>query len=224
MKNFILIFIICCLGIYPATAQECPAYYPNQLDSEYEISSYNKKDKLTGYIRQKVIEAGSNEWTIESTNYSPKDEELNKVTFRIKCDGGNLKVDMISMLSADALLPYEGMEMKVESDFLDFPGSLMVGQDLPEGTVKVEVFAGSDIKLATISSHVYNRKVEAIETITTSLGTFECYKITYDVDGKVGFIKFNGKSAEWLNLDAGVIRSDSYNDKGKLTGYSLRTK
>lgn len=219
----ILVLIALFLSVGLA-AQQCPEYYPTQMDEEIEISSYNKKDKLTGYSRQKVVEVGNNEWTIEATNFDPKDEELNTTSFKVKCENGNLKVDMITFVAADVLMPYQGMEMNIEGTYLDFPGELIVGQELADGDIKVEVMAQGGFVLATITTHVTNRKVESLETIETPIGSFECFKISYDVDSKIGFIKAQAKGVEYLSLLKGVIRSESYSKKGKLTGYNVRTK
>ena len=66
-----------------------------------------------------------------------------------------------------------------------------------------------------------NRKVEAEEKITTPAGTFDCLKITYDMVSKIGFVKVQGSSVEWYSPGTGTIRSESYNKRGKLTGYSV---
>jgi hypothetical protein len=74
----------------------------------------------------------------------------------------------------------------------------------------------------TMTVKVYNRKVEAIENITTPAGSFECSKITYNIDTKVGLsVKLTG--IEWVSKNVGVVRSESYNTKGKLQGYTLLT-
>ena len=64
---------------------------------------------------------------------------------------------------------------------------------------------------------ITNRKVEAIETITTAAGTFDCVKISYDVESKMMFT-IKAKGAEWYALETGLVKSESYDAKGKLTG------
>ena len=75
---------------------------------------------------------------------------------------------------------------------------------------------------------IHNRKVTAEEQVTTEAGTFDCYKITYDQTVTMKIMgmerKNNFQGAEWFSKDAGMIKSESYNDKGKLTGSMVLTR
>ena len=59
---------------------------------------------------------------------------------------------------------------------------------------------------------------------TTAAGTFDCHKVTYDFDVKFGFVKAKGSGVEWYDKDKVLVKSESYNKKGKLTGYTELTK
>ncbi|MFN0275221.1 MAG: hypothetical protein ACKVPJ_05725, partial [Chitinophagales bacterium] len=54
-------------------------------------------------------------------------------------------------------------------------------------------------------------------------GSFECVKFSETIHMKMLF-KVTAKSITWMAEDVGVVKSESYNDKGKLEGYSLLTK
>ena len=75
------------------------------------------------------------------------------------------------------------------------------------------------MSMMNMTTKVYNRKVEAIEKITTEAGTFECYKITYDVFTDA-MIDINTKGIDWIARDVGTVRTENYNKNGKLTGYT----
>jgi hypothetical protein len=115
------------------------------------------------------------------------------------------------------LSKYEGMDMEVSSHDLALPAKMNVGDVLPDGEVTV-VIKNNGIKMVTITSAVHNRKVEAKEKVTTPAGTFDCIKVTYDTDGKVGFVKTHAKGAVWYAKKIGTVKSESYNKKGKLEG------
>ena len=70
---------------------------------------------------------------------------------------------------------------------------------------------------------IYNRKVEAEEEISTKAGTFKCFKISYDILTDA-MIDIKGSAIEWIAKDVGAVRTESYNKKGKLTGYSELVK
>ena len=71
--------------------------------------------------------------------------------------------------------------------------------------------------------YVTDRAVEARESLTTSAGTFDCIKITQKETTKM-IVKIQATSKEWYAENIGMVRSESYNKKGKLTGYSVLTK
>jgi len=71
-----------------------------------------------------------------------------------------------------------------------------------------------------ITIAITNRKVEAVENVTTPAGTFECYKISYDIDTKMMFtVKVKG--VEWYAKNVGLVKSESYSTDGKLMGSNL---
>jgi hypothetical protein len=69
---------------------------------------------------------------------------------------------------------------------------------------------------------MFNRKVEALESITTPAGTFECYKLTYDMEIK-SMIKMTVKATQWVARNVGAVKTESFDKNGKLVGYSLLT-
>ena len=76
--------------------------------------------------------------------------------------------------------------------------------------------------IMNMSVSITNRKVEAVENITTPAGTFECYKITYDVATKM-MINVKMKATEWYAKNVGMVKSESYTSDGKLAGSTLLT-
>ena len=79
----------------------------------------------------------------------------------------------------------------------------------------------------TMNMEVYDRKVEGFESITTPAGTFECVKVTYKARTKMGTaipINVNISGAEWFAKGTGIVRTESYDKKDKLTGYTILTE
>jgi hypothetical protein len=64
--------------------------------------------------------------------------------------------------------------------------------------------------------------VEALENMTTPAGTFKCYKIASTIETK-SMISITTHTVEWMAKDVGVVRSENYNKKGKLTSYMVLT-
>jgi hypothetical protein len=69
---------------------------------------------------------------------------------------------------------------------------------------------------------VFNRKVEAVENLTTPAGTFECYKISYDIATKM-MVNVKAKATEWYSNGVGMVKSETYSTDGKLIGSNVLT-
>jgi len=116
---------------------------------------------------------------------------------------------------------YKSFETKVETENVTIPTNAKPGDVLPDGKVVATIITpGMPI---TITVNLTNRKVEANETITTPAGTFNCLKITYDFSLKM-LLTLRGKAAQWYADGVGLVKTENYNKKGKLTGFSQVTK
>jgi len=74
----------------------------------------------------------------------------------------------------------------------------------------------------TMVVKIYDRKVEAIEDMTTPAGTFSCYKMTSTIETKTMFTVIV-KSTDWMAKKVGSVRSETFDKNGNLTGYSVLT-
>jgi len=233
MKRILIPILSLSLLATTAYAQCNNAFYSLEEGSEFEMTSYNKKDKPQTrivYAVGKVEESGdAYEATFHSTIYDEKDEMVSDGEFVVICEDGNIRVDMQRLTSSmDQLAAYDEMEVESEVSFLEIPSNLEVGQNLPDGhtTIKVKMGEGN-MAMTTMKIDVVNRKVEAKENLSTPAGTFECYKITYDTDMNIKVMGFANKStfssAEWVARGVGVVKTESYDKKGRLNAYSLLT-
>ncbi|MFO7721661.1 MAG: hypothetical protein R6V49_00405 [Bacteroidales bacterium] len=143
-------------------------------------------------------------------------------TFTARCQNGVYSVSMDQFFDENLLAPYEGMEIAIESENLELPVKPVAGQKLKDGYVLVKVMSNG-IVIMTINVNVTNRQVVAIEDLTTPAGTFSSAKITYDVESKFGFIKSKSQGAEWYARNVGLVKSETYDKKGKLESYTLIT-
>jgi hypothetical protein len=207
------------------TAQDCAFYYPKQEGATLEITNYNRKDKVTGKTIQKItsLDQSGNSMTatVELASYDKKDNLLFESEMDVKCEDNVFQISMENYMNNESMQAFKDADVTVESDNLRYPADMKVGQELNDGTIKISVGSGG-MAVMNMTTTIDNRKVEAKENITTPAGTFECYKITYDMTTKM-MISSTFKSVEWISMDAGVVKSESYNSKDKLMGYSLLT-
>jgi hypothetical protein len=76
--------------------------------------------------------------------------------------------------------------------------------------------------IMNMTINVSNRKVEAVENLTTPAGTFECYKISFDVATKM-MINVKSKGVEWFAKGIGMVKNETYDSNGKLLGSNVLT-
>ncbi|MDD5507567.1 MAG: hypothetical protein PHD25_04460 [Bacteroidales bacterium] len=221
---FLTAFLTASIG-FSAFSQDCDAYFPMKEGAYLETRNYDAKDKLQGISRMTVLQkqtAGPRvSVTVDVRNLDDKEKEVMNTTMEVYCENGVFYIDMKKFLDQQTMESFKDMEVAMESENMEFPSNLSPGQTLKDAKITVSASSGG-MKLFSMNVWITNRKVEAIEDITTPAGTFSCYKISSDVETKM-MMKISVKSVEWYARNVGTVRSESYNNKGKLTGYTLLT-
>ncbi len=205
-----------------ARAQDCVTYFPTEKGKKLVYQYYDNKSKPTVKVYYKVKDVSKTDKGLKITTEQWVESADGQVadTFLLDyyCKDGEFYVDMRSTLSS-MLSKYEGMDLEVSTKDLAIPVDMKEGETLPDGEATV-VVKNNGVKLVTITSHVTNRKVAGREKVTTPAGTFDCVKITYDTDGKVGFVKTRSSGAVWYAKGVGSVKIEGYNKKGKLESSS----
>jgi hypothetical protein len=216
-------FLLSCLISIQVSAQNCNDFYSFKTGTSIEYIHNNAKGKMESISKMTVSDVSTTDGivTLKTDNvfYDDKEKETYKFQQTYYCQDGNITFDMSNMFDPKTMEGYKDMQVSMTSDKLDLPNSLSVGQTLKEGNATM-VISNQGMKLMTMSVHVFNRKVDSQETITVPAGTYNCYKITYDVESKVMF-KIQGKAAEWYAKGVGMVKQETYDSKGKITGSTL---
>jgi uncharacterized protein YfdQ (DUF2303 family) len=222
MKPLLLIAIFCYSSISALRAQDCPMYYPDKENTQMEYKQYDKKGGLSGSSIQKITSikktAASTEIAVSAESFDAKGKSLGTANLKARCEGGVFYVDMSTYLNMQSTEAYKDMEMSVEGGNLEMPSGMKAGDALKDGNLKMS-FSSGGMTIMNMTVSITNRKVEAVENVTTPAGTFECYKISYDIATKVG-ITMKMNSVEWYANKVGMIKSETYKD-GKLMGSNV---
>lgn len=225
--SIMLLAILICAGIPNLLqAQDCDVYMPQREGSKFEISSFNEKGKKTGRVLYEVLseeeENGTREWDIKAIFYNAKDKENGNNRFQFKCRKGVFYMDLKNMVPAENSAMANGdMQVVFEGEDMAFPSGIRSGQQLPDARMKMKLMSGSTA-IMTMEVLVKDRKVEGMEKMTTSAGTFDCYKITSTSEVNSLF-SYSSKTIGWYSKDVGMVRSESYDKQGKLKSYSELT-
>ena len=195
-------------------------------DQNFEMTSYSAKGKPEGRTKNRVLERveadGTVTWRVSTEVFDKKDEKTAEIEYRLRCEDDVFYIDMENLLDAEFYDQYGSMEFTAQGDFLDFPKNLSPGQQLGDGELNVGVSTGG-VTMMNMRMQVKNRQVEAAESITVPAGTFDCYRISYDVETKM-LVNVKLRVVEWFSKGFGVIRSQTFSKNGKLKGYTELTK
>lgn len=160
-------------------------------------------------------------------------EDLKNLQFRIQ-DNVLYADNIMARTSALYSSEFEKMsagdmkvDVNIEAQQLQMPLSLSVGQTLADEDVTkttIKMTGVMNMTFYTTTSYK-NRKVEAIEDVNTPAGTFNCFKISYDleVNMDMGMMKQGSaqKMIEWLSPEIGMVKTEQYDKKGKLSSSTV---
>jgi hypothetical protein len=228
MKTLRQLFLLSLIFLFGNSVygQACEAYYPLKEGAMMEMTSYNAKGKIEGRSNQTVKEVKRNgdnlELTVRSQYYDDKDKMLFDKDISMKCEGGIFKMDMENFMDPSMTEQFKDMEVEVSEIDLEYPAALSQGQMLKDGNMKIGV-KSAGMALMNMEVLISDRKVEIRESITTPAGTFDCYKISYNITTRSMF-KTTVKAEEWMAKDVGTVKTVSYDKNGKMEGYSELTK
>ena len=219
MKALTLICTFFCITS-TVFSQDCSKYYPMDEGTKFQITMYNKKDKMSGVMDYEVKEVSGNTATMFYEMTDEKGKMITSSEYGITCTEDGVTIDFSSMMSPGVMGQYEDMEVEMSGTDLLFPNNLSVGKSLPDADVLMTVkMPPMNMKM---TMKFFNRKVEGNETVSTPAGDFECYVITYDTESKMG-IKMTMSSKLWLSEGFGMVKQENYNKKGALIGKSVLT-
>lgn len=221
-----LLALVLILFLNGLKAQDCRFYFPTDEGSVTEMANYDEKDKLQGSVKYTITgkETSGSKVTVgvNFESFDDKGKEAGSGDLEVRCENGVFYMDMKNFLSSQMMEGYEGTDMKIEATDMGYPSDLDVGKTLSDASIKITTEGAPMMSMAT-TVNITNRKVEAKESVTVPAGTFECYKISYDLNTKMMMMKVESKAVEWIAEGVGAVRTESYNKKGKLIGYTVLT-
>ena len=207
-----------CSEIYSQGA--CSEYYPFTQGSTTEMTSYDKKGKVSAVLTYTVAESGTDK-AMMSMRMEDKDGEfLSESTYGLKCGSSGIEIDIKSMYSPQLMMQYENMETSITGSDVILPNNMKVGDELPDAEMNVSVDVGG-ISM-NIDVMMLDRKVVEEESITTPAGTFDCLVIEYQSSIKMG-LERKGSAKQWIAKGVGMVKQEDYNKRGKVTSSTMLT-
>jgi hypothetical protein len=223
MKSLLLCLVFGTTTVVALNAQECPVYYPDLKGAVLDYKQYDKKGSLIGSSSQEITDItklpSSITINIKAESFDAKGKSMGSVNLTARCEGGIYYIDMKGLMGQQNLEAYKDMEMTVTGGNLEIPQNMKAGDMLKSGDMKM-AFSSGGMTIMNMMISISNRKVEAVETITTPAGSFECFKISSDMAVKT-FVNVKTKSVEWYAKGVGLVKNETYGTDGKLLGSNI---
>ena len=227
MKSLIISIITICLFSSIGFSQSaCSKYYPLEEGTNFQYTNYDKKGKLSGTIDYTTTNyRKENGLEIVTMKVNTKDKKGNKTVdfyYDISCDGNGISIDFKSLGNMAMLQQFEDLETEVTGTNIIIPNELVVGQELPDSEMKMKIsMAGMTMNVDVITK---DRKVISEESLTTPAGTYNCFVLQTTTESNVMGKKMTHKTKSWIAEGVGMVKQESYDDKGNLMNYSELTK
>jgi len=200
----------------------CKGFYAYQEGASWTMTSYNKKMKKTGSIAYEVLyndfENGVNTITFGYKGMDDDDEEMYSGEFTGTCTNQVFTTSHSGTFS-DIIEQTSNMEVEISGDLVQYPANMNAGDKLPDASVTLVTKVENGLSLLKVTSDVFNRKVIGTEKVVTPAGTFDCVKVSYDAKVKLLITK-SMSVVEYLAEGIGIVRSEQYDKKGNLSGYT----
>lgn len=217
MKRLTFILVLIFSG-FLINAQEI--FFPTREGTTLVYKIFDKKDKVSGTMKYTIKDLTMNgndmDITYLAESLDAKDKLIFKEEITIQQKGDKLYFDMSNLINKAAFQQEGEMpaEIEVTGNNMEVPSNPNPGDVLPDANVEMAMKMGFvNMKM---SANVTNRKVEAIEDVTVAAGSFKGYKFSYAVNSNAMGIKVNSTGIDWYAKGVGIIKSESYDNKGNL--------
>ncbi len=207
---------------------QCEKLFDFKEGTSWKWANYDKKGKLLSKTFQRVekfTQTGNGfAATVSVVQTDKEGAQGPKITMDMTCKEGVLYYDMKKFVPDEYLKDDEGgTTIAIEGKNLELPINMQPGDVLPDASVTMRLGSADSPMGLKMTVDIFNRKVEGQENLHTPAGQFDCLIIRQTIKTKA-VVTFQMTSKEWFQPDVGMVKSETYNKKGKLTGYAILTE
>jgi hypothetical protein len=211
-------FLLACsigLLVNSSQGQDCKNYYFLQANKTIEMTIYNKKGDANGkqvYTVSDVTTKGNSlSATVNSEMFNNKGKSIAKGHSEMACTGGVMMIDMTMQLPQQQQEQFAKADVKADKIYIEYPASMKAGDKLKDATLDMTI-DNSGMK-QTINMVTSDRTVVGKESVTTTAGTWDCFKITYKSKITIKTMgigmPFNIEGTEWFAPGFGIVKTES---------------
>lgn len=224
MKKRLLLGVFMLFGVTAIQAQ-CNAYFPAAEGASFQLTEYSRKGKVLSHSRHQVMgtttKGNTSSTAVRNDLLDKKQQFVNARIYTVECQGSIFYIDLSQFLNHEAFAECATADMTVVNAHMDLPSNVKAGDELNDAQLIIQL-EEEGIKIAEMTVSITNRRVEGEEEVNTTAGTYDCVKVSYTaeitVEG-ISTLTIKGNVVDWYALGVGVVRSESYDSKGKLFRY-----
>lgn len=215
MKKFLLATAMAVFFTPGVIAQDCSTYYLLQNNKTIEMTAYNRKGDPDGKQVYSITDVknsgGSFTANFQSEMFNKKGKSQVKANGTAKCKDGIMFVDAKVMMPPAQQEQMGPTDAKVENVYIEYPRNMQPGETLKDANLDME-WENKGMK-QSVSLIINNRKVEAKESVTTTAGTWDCFKITYKMRITIKIVGIgvpaNVEGTEWFAPGFGIVKNET---------------
>ena len=240
MKKFAAVYFLFLLLLSGITAwsQDCSQYLFLQQNKTIEVTIYNKKGEPIGKnvstVSSVSTTGGVTSATINTQAFDKKGRAQATSTSTIKCTGGVFQLDMRLMLPQGPAERMNNAQVSANSGILDYPAGMKTGDTLRSGNLVLTTGGNNGPQNgppappspfsqgSTLTMAVFNRTVLGQDTVTTTAGSWTCFKIGFKSKVNVKSGPFptptiNIDGTEWYVPGVGIVKTESQHGSTAIT-------
>lgn len=215
MRSTFLLAGFIALSTTSTHGQDCKGYYFLQPNKTIEMTIYNKKGDANGkqvYTVSNVTSKGSStSATVNSELFSQKGKSIAKGHSEIACTDGVMMIDMTMQLPQQQQEQFAKADVKADKIYVEYPANMKPGDKLKDATLDMTI-DNSGMK-QNVNMVTSDRTVVSKETVTTTAGSWDCFKITYKSKITIKTMgigmPFNIEGTEWFAPGFGIVKTES---------------
>lgn len=179
------------------------------------MTIYNRKGDANGKQIYTVTDVknggGSTTGSLQSEMFNKKGKSIAKGAGKVECKDGVMLVDMKMKLPEAQQEQFGNADVKGENMYIEYPADMKPGDQLKDANMNLDV-TNNGMK-QSVDMVINNRKVEAKEQVTTTAGTWDCYKISFksriNIKTMGVGIPVNLEGTEWFAPGFGIVKTES---------------
>ena len=201
MRKYVTV-VVCFFAAAKLFAQDCTNFMYMQKNKTIEMTAFNNKGDVTYKSVSKVSDVntsgGVTTANVVSETYDKNGKLFGSSNIAYKCDGGVMKMDMNMNVNTQQGASQQNTKVDfkvINKGFMEYPAGMQVGDHLKDAIRQMESTMSNGMTSVT-TVQVTDRIVVGKEKVTTTAGTWDCFKITSKTTSST---TFKGAGSDTVN-------------------------